>query len=77
MTPAWTWAVVGAGLMNLLPGATTVALAGTEPAGVVPWWQDSQAVPDGTWASGPAGLVGGITVSRLTPANDEPVSAGP
>jgi hypothetical protein len=32
--PAWICAVVGTGVANLVPGAVTVAFAGTSPAGI-------------------------------------------
>jgi hypothetical protein len=40
-----------------------------------PWWQLSHAVVDGMCAADPAGLVGGITMIFVMPAN--PVTVGP
>src|SRR5260221_9605338 len=66
-TPAWIWVVVGAGAMNLVPGAVSVAFAGTRAAGIEPTWQVSQAVPDGVWAVAPPGGGGGITTVLVVP----------
>ena len=37
VTPAWIWAVVGAGVPNSVPGAVRVAFAATRPDGIDPW----------------------------------------
>jgi hypothetical protein len=60
---------VGAGVANSVPGAVSVAFAGTAVLGMLAWWQVSQAVPEGTCAEAPAGLDGGMTTILLTPAN--------
>jgi hypothetical protein len=75
VTPAWTCVVVGAGVMNLVPGAVVVAFAAMSPLGMAAWWHDSQAVPDGMCAAGPDGDVGGITMILVMPA--KPVTVGP
>jgi hypothetical protein len=75
--PAWICAVVGTGIANLLPGAVTVAFAGTNPAGIEPAWQVSHAVPDGMCELAPTGEVGGITTILLMPMNEPPVTVGP
>jgi hypothetical protein len=67
--------VVGAGVLNLLPGVDVVALAGTGADGIEPKWQVSQAVPDGMCAVAPDGEVGGITMIFTMPANV--VTVGP
>jgi hypothetical protein len=77
LTPVWIWMPVGAGLWNSVPGADRVAMAGISPVGKVAKWQVSQAVPDGMWAVGPAGEVGGMTTMLLTPAKVLPLIVGP
>ncbi len=67
VTPAWIWPEVGTGVAKAEPGALRVALAGSSPAGVLPWWQFSQAVLEGMCEFGPAGVVGGITTIALMP----------
>ncbi len=60
-----------------MPGAVTVALAGTSAAGVEPRWQLSQVVPDGTCELAPTGDVAGITMIFEMPANVVAVTVGP
>jgi len=76
-TPEWIIAVVGTGVANFVPGALSVAFAGTEAAGVEPRWQVSQVVPDGTCEAAPAGEVGGITMILVMPVKLAPVIVGP
>src|SRR5260221_10218090 len=38
VTPAWICVVVGAGVMNLVPGAVAVALAAMSPVGMAALW---------------------------------------
>jgi hypothetical protein len=75
--PAWICAVVGTGVANLDPGAATAAFAGTNPAGIEPTWQLSQAVAEGMCELAPTGVVGGITMILVTPTNEAPVTVGP
>jgi hypothetical protein len=75
--PAWICAVVGTGVANFVPGAVVVAFAGTNPAGMEPTWQLSQAVADGMCELAPTGEVGGITMILVMPANEAPVIVGP
>jgi len=77
VTPAWICAVDGAGKANRVPGAVFVALAGISAAGAVARWQVSQAVLDGMCALDPAGEVGGITTTLLTPAKLLATTPGP
>jgi hypothetical protein len=77
VTPAWICAVVGAGVANLVPGAVMAAFAGTNPAGIEPTWQLSQAVAEGICELAPTGEVGGITTILVIPTNEAPVTVGP
>ena len=77
MTPVWIWAVVGAGVMNALPGTFAVALAFTGADGTACRWHVSHVVDDGTCELAPTGDVGGITTILVTPTKLEPVIVGP
>ena len=75
--PVWIWVVVGAGVMNALPGTLAVALAFTGLAGAVCRWQVSQVVDDGMCEVAPTGEVAGMTMILVTPTKLEPVIVGP
>jgi hypothetical protein len=75
--PAWICAVVGTGVANLVPGAVVAAFAGTNPAGIEPTWQLSQAVAEGMCELAPTGEVGGSTMILVIPAKEAPVIVGP
>jgi hypothetical protein len=76
VTPLWICTPLGAGVAKAVPGAVLVADAGISPLGVVARWQLSQAVLDGMWAFGPAGLVAGMPTMLVMPANALAVPAG-
>ena len=61
----------------MVPGAVMAAFAGTNPAGIEPTWQLSQAVAEGICELAPAGEVGGITMILVMPTNEAPVIVGP
>jgi len=75
--PVWICAVVGMGVANLVPGAVSVAFAGTKAAGVEPRWHVSQVVPEGTCEFAPEGELAGITTILVIPAKVAPVIVGP
>ena len=75
--PVWICVVVGAGVANRLPGVERGDAAGIEPDGTVPMWQVSQVVDDGMCEVAPTGVVVGITMIFVTPANDVFVTVGP
>ena len=64
-----TMVVVGAGVMNPLPGAAWAALPGTCAVGRLPRWQVSQLVDVGRWLVLAADADGGITTIVLIPWN--------
>ena len=73
----WIMAVVGTGVANLVPGALSVAFAGTRPAGIEPAWQLSQLVADGMCELMPTGEVGGMTTILVMPTKLVPLMVGP
>ena len=75
--PVWICAVVGAGVMNALPGTLALALALISPDGAVCRWQVSQVVDDGMCDVAPTGEVAGMTMILVTPTKLEPVIVGP
>ena len=77
LMPVWIIAVVGTGLANFVPGAETVAFAGTNADGVEARWQVSQAAVTGMCEPAPAGEVGGSTMIFVMPMNDVPLIAEP
>ena len=77
LIPVWICAVVGAGVMNALPGTFAVALAFTGAEGAVCRWQVSQVVDDGMCEVAPTGEVAGMTMIFVTPTKLEPLMLGP
>ena len=63
-------------MANAVPGAVRLAEAATIAVGVVARWQASQAVEEGMWAPAPAGLVAGMPMIAVMPANELALPAG-
>jgi hypothetical protein len=76
--PAWIMVPVGAGVLKAVPGPVALlATPGTNPLGVEPKWQDSQAAVVGMCDVRPGAVEDGITTMALIPVKLAPVIVAP